>query len=58
MKRKAEVNEAIKNNNTPTESMDPNSYKTQYHDDPNLEGQTAIPNRASREACNCEEKPS
>ncbi|MCY8185590.1 hypothetical protein MOC31_18525, partial [Bacillus inaquosorum] len=31
MKRKAEVNEAIKNNNTPTESMDPNSYKTQYH---------------------------
>ncbi|MCY7962277.1 hypothetical protein [Bacillus inaquosorum] len=38
MKRKAEVNEAIKNNNTPTESMDPNSYKTQYHDDPNFRG--------------------
>ncbi|MFJ9289865.1 hypothetical protein [Bacillus halotolerans] len=38
MKRKAEVNEAIKNNNTPTESMDRNAYKTQYHDDPNFRG--------------------
>lgn len=58
MKRKAEVNEAIKNNNTPTESMDPNSYKTQYHDNPNFRVQTAIPNRVSKEACDFEEKSS
>ncbi|MED0586071.1 hypothetical protein RDJ00_02785 [Bacillus subtilis] len=58
MKRKAEVNEAIKNNNTPTESMDPNSYKTQYHDDPNFRGANRNSKQGHKEACNCEEKPS
>ncbi|MCY8817748.1 DUF421 domain-containing protein [Bacillus atrophaeus] len=38
MKRKSAINEAGKNNNTPTESMDKNAYLTQYDGDPGLRG--------------------
>ncbi|MBT2573624.1 DUF421 domain-containing protein [Bacillus sp. ISL-51] len=38
MKRKAATNEALTNNNTPTESMDKDAYKTQYDGDPGLRG--------------------
>ncbi|WP_190324645.1 hypothetical protein [Bacillus atrophaeus] len=38
MKRKSAINEAGKNNNTPTESMDKNAYLTQYDGDPELRG--------------------
>ncbi|MCC9024097.1 DUF421 domain-containing protein [Bacillus nakamurai] len=38
MKRKAAKNEALTNNNTPTESMDKDAYKTQYDGDPGLRG--------------------